>query len=104
MYATKRILDKRRKPFDKKDLGNQLKVIESVPFILLMDSQLMKIPYLPFFLVMKVTKIKSRRTLFRKPLEKQVRKGDITPAISSSQEEEVPQQANFTDDNLDINM
>ena len=37
----------------KKDLGNQLEVIESVPFILLMERQLIKIPKQPFFLVMK---------------------------------------------------
>ena len=43
-----------QEPFDKKDLGSQLQVIESVPFILLMDRQLMKIPFQPFFLVMKV--------------------------------------------------
>ena len=64
----------------------------------------MKIPYQPFFLGYESKEKKSRRTLFRQPLEKQVRKGDVTPAISSSQEEEVPLQANFIDDNLDINM
>ena len=47
---------------------------------------------------------KSRRTSFRKPLEKNVREGHITPATSTSQEEEVPLQANFIDQNLDINM
>ena len=35
----------RQEPFDKKDLGNQLQKIEFVPFILLMDFQLMKIPF-----------------------------------------------------------
>ena len=33
-----------------------------------------------------------------------VRKGGITPATSTSQEEKVPLQANFIDENLDINM
>ena len=31
-------------------------------------------------------------------------KGDITPTTSTSQEEEVLLQANFIDENLDINM
>ena len=44
---------------------------------------------------------KSRRTLFRKSFEKKVREIDIT---STSQEEEGPPQANFIDENLDINM
>ena len=35
---------------------------------------------------------------------KKVREGDITPATSTSQEEEVPLQPNFIDENLDINM
>ena len=56
-----------------------------------MDWQLMKIPYQPFYLVMEVKK-------------KQVRVGDITHATSTSQEEEIPLQANFIDENLDINM
>ena len=46
---------------------------------------------------------KSRRALFRKLLEKNVR-GYITPVTSTSQEEEVPLQASFIDENLDINM
>ena len=33
-----------------------------------------------------------------------MRDGDITPATSTSQEEDVPVQANFIDKNLDINM
>ena len=33
-----------------------------------------------------------------------MREGHITPATSTSQEEEVPLQANFIDQNLDINM
>ena len=47
---------------------------------------------------------KSRRTLIKKPLEKNLREGDITTATSTSQEEKVPLQANFIDGNLDINM
>ena len=47
---------------------------------------------------------KSTRTLFRKPLEKKVTEGDITLATSASQKEEVPRQANFIDENLNINM
>ena len=47
---------------------------------------------------------KSRRTLFRKPLEKKVREGDITPATSTSLEEEVPLKANFLAENLDIKL
>ena len=56
----------RRESLTKKDLGNQQQAIESVPSILLMDWKLMKIPYQPFFLIMKIKKKKSRRTLFRK--------------------------------------
>ena len=33
-----------------------------------------------------------------------MRDGDITPATSTSQEEDVPVQANFIDKNLDVNM
>ena len=38
------------------------------------------------------------------PLEKKVTEGDITLATSTSQKEEVPLQANFIDENLNINM
>ena len=38
----------------KRIFSNQLQTIESVPFILLMDWELMKIPYQPFFLIMKI--------------------------------------------------
>ena len=38
----------------KRIFGNQLQTIESVPFILLMDWELMKIPYQPFSLIMKI--------------------------------------------------
>ena len=47
---------------------------------------------------------KSRRTLFGEPLDRNVREGDIAPATSTSQEEEVLLQSNFVDENLDINM
>ena len=47
---------------------------------------------------------KSSRTLFIKPLKKNVREVGIKPATSTSQEEEVSQQAHFIDENLDINM
>ena len=63
-----------------------------------------KNPIPNFFLGYESKEKKSRRTLFRKPLEKNAREGDITPATSTSQEEEVFQQANFIDENLDINM
>ena len=33
-----------------------------------------------------------------------MRDDDITPATSTSQEEDVPVQANFIDKNLDVNM
>ena len=33
-----------------------------------------------------------------------MRQGNITPATSTSQGEEVPLQANFIDENLDINL
>ena len=33
-----------------------------------------------------------------------MRDGDITPATSTSQEVDVPVQANFIDKNLDVNM
>ena len=42
---------------------------------------------------------KSRRTLLRNSFQKNVREGDITPAISTSQQQEVPLQANFIDEN-----
>ena len=38
----------------KRIFGNQLQTIESVPFILFMDWELMKIPYQPFSLIMKI--------------------------------------------------
>ena len=50
------------------------------------------------------SKDKKSRTLFRKPLDKKVREGDITPVPWTSREEEVTLQANFLDQNLDINM
>ena len=47
---------------------------------------------------------KSRRTLFRKPFEKNASEGKVTPVTSTSQEEEIPVEANLIDENLDINM
>ena len=48
--------------------------------------------------------MESGRTLFRKPLQKNERESDIAPASIFSQEEEVPLQASFMDENLDINI
>ena len=53
---------------------------------------------------MKAKKKKSRRKLFRKSLEKKLKEGDIIPATSISQEENIPLQASFIDEILDINM
>ena len=47
---------------------------------------------------------KSRRKLFRKSLGKKLKEGDIIPATSISQEENIPLQASFIDEILDINM
>ena len=47
---------------------------------------------------------KSRRTLLRKPLEKNLREGSVTPATSTSQEEGVHLHANLIHWNLNINM
>ena len=76
----------------KKDLGNKLQAIEPLPFNLLMDWQVRKIST-NLFLGYESKDKKSRRTLFRKPLEKKVTEGDITLATSASQKEEVPLQA-----------
>ena len=53
---------------------------------------------------MKAKKKKSRRKLFRKSLEKKLKEGDIIPATSISQEENIPLRASFIDEILDINM
>ena len=96
----------RRETLTKKDLGNQLQAIESVPSILLMDWKLIKIPYQPFFLIMKIKKKKNQEEHYLEScLEIKVRAGYITPATSISQEEEeLPLQGNFIDKNLDINL
>ena len=75
-------------------------MIESVPLILLMDWQLMENPIPTLFLGYKSKEKNSRRTLFRKSLKKNAREGDITPVTSTSQEEEVPLQANYYDRSL----
>ena len=54
-------------------------------------------------LVMKVTR-KNQEERYLERYWKKVREGDITPATSTSQEDEVPMLANFLDENLDINM
>ena len=53
----------RREHLTKKDLANPLQVIESVPFMLLMDWQLTKIPYQPFTFVMKVKNKKIKKAI-----------------------------------------
>ena len=68
-----------------------------------MDWQLMKIPYQPFSLVMKV-KRKNQEEHYLDSHWKKLGEGDITPATSTSQEEEVPLQANAIDEELDINI
>ena len=60
----------------------------------------MENPITTLFLGYKSKEKNSRRTLFRKPLKKNAREGDITPATSTSQEEEVPLQANYYDRGL----
>ena len=61
-----------------------------------------KNPIQTLFLGYESKEKKSRSTLLRKPLEKNVSEGNITSAASASQEEEVPLQTNFIDENLDI--
>ena len=80
-------------------------MIESVPFILLMDWQLMKIPYIQTLFLGYESKDKNQEEQYLEShLEKKGRESEITPATSTSQEEEVPLQANFIDENFDINM
>ena len=57
-------------------------------------------PMPTLFLGYKSKEKNSRRTLFRKSLKKNAREGDITPVTSTSQEEEVPLQANYYDRSL----
>ena len=44
------------------------------------------------------------KNIIWKAIGKKWGKGDITPVTSTSQEEEVPLQANFIDENLDVNL
>ena len=94
----------RREPFEKKESWQPAPSnrVYSINFVdgLATDEN----PITTLFFGYENKEKKSRRTLFRKPLEKNVRKGDITPATSTSQEEEVPLQVNFIDENLGINM
>ena len=94
----------RRKPFDKKRSWQPAPSdrVCSIHFVDGLATDENPIPTL--FLGYENKEKKSRRTLFRKPLEENVRDGDITPATSTSQEEEVPLQANFIDETLDINI
>ena len=94
----------RREPFDKKGSWQPASKgrVCSIHFVDGLATNENPIPTL--FLGYESKEKKSRKTLFRKPLEKNVREGDITPAASTSQEEEVPLQTNFIDENLDINM
>ena len=94
----------RRKPFDKKRSWQPAPSdrVCSIHFVDGLATDENPIPTL--FLGYENKEKKSRRTLFRKPLEENVRDGDITPATSTSHEEEVPLQANFIDETLDINI
>ena len=64
----------------------------------------MKIPYQLYLLVMKVKRKNQEEHYLESHWRKNVREVDITPATSNSQEKAIPLQANFTDENLDINM
>ena len=93
----------RREPFDKKGSWQPASRdrVCSIHFVDGLATNENPIPTL--FLGYESKEKKSRKT-FRKPLEKNVREGDITPAASNSREEKVSLQANFRDENLDINM
>ena len=91
-------------PFDKKgswqpDASDRICSIHFVN-VLATDGNLRPILFLGY----ESKEKKWWRTLFGKPLEKKWGKGDITPVTSTSQEEEVPLQANFIDENLDVNL
>ena len=91
----------RREPFDKKGSW-QPAPSDWVCFIHFVDGLATDENPIPtLFLGYESKEKESRRTLFRKPLEKNVSEGGITPA--TYQEEEVPLQAYFRW-NLDINM
>ena len=95
----------RREPFDKKGSWQPAPSdrVCSIHFVDGLATDENSIPTL--FLGYESKEKKSRRrTLFRKPLEKNVREGDITPTTSTSQEQEVSLQANFIYENLDVNM
>ena len=53
---------------------------------------------------MKVKRKNQEEHYLESHWRKNVREVDITPATSNSQEKAIPLQANFTDENLDINM
>ena len=94
----------RQEPFDKKGSlqpapSDRVCSIHFVDGLTTYENP-MPIPFLGYESKVK----KSRRTLFIKPLDKNVREGDFTPANSTSQEDEVLLQANFIDENLDINV
>ena len=93
----------RREPFDKKGSW-QPATSDRVYFIDFVDGLANLFPIPTLFLGCESKDKKSRRTLFRKPLEKKMRESEIIPVTSTSQEEEVPLQANFIDENLDVNM
>ena len=93
----------RREPFDKKGSW-QPATSDRVYFIDFVDGLVNLFPIPTLFLGCESKDKKSRRTLFRKPLEKKLRESEIIPVTSTSQEEEVPLQANFIDENLDVNM
>ena len=94
----------RQEPFDKKRSW-QPTASDRVCSIYFVDGlETDENPISTLFSSLQNIEKKSRRTFFRKPLEKKVRGGNIIPATSASQEEDVPLQANFIDGNLDINM
>ena len=91
-------------PFDKKgswqpDASDRICSIHFVN-VLATDGNLRSVLFLGY----ESKEKKWWRTLFGKPLEKKWGKGDITSVTSTSQEEEVPLQANFIDENLDVNL
>ena len=94
----------RREPFDRKGSWQPTPSdrVCSINFVDGLETD--ENPILILFLGYESKEKKSRRTLFREPLKKNVREVDIAPATSTFQEKKVPQQANFIDENLDINM
>ena len=92
----------RREPFDKKGSWQPAPSDPVCSFHFVDGLATDENPIPTLFLGYESKEKKSRRTLFRKPLEKKVSESGITHA--TSQEEEVPLLANFIDENLDINM